>query len=123
MGELAAAFLKQHRHVGHGFFGLGGDVAHAYRFPGIQILADLAAQEYRVAGDHGLAQVVVQPLFGIGFARIEFADAGVGHVWVLMGGGRAVARPGVNGEESWKGSGGPAGWRRRGRSGRWGCPR
>jgi len=59
-------------------FGLRRRVADADDAP-VEVLADLAAQEDVVAGAHRLAQVVVEPLFGIGIARVELAQAGVGH--------------------------------------------
>jgi hypothetical protein len=57
------------------------DVADADALGGIEVLADLTPQEdHGAAGHHGLAEVIVQLLFGIGFAGVELADAGMGHV-------------------------------------------
>ena len=44
---------------------------------GVEVLADLAAHVDRVAGDDGLAQVVVEVLLGVGVAGVERPDPGV----------------------------------------------
>ena len=74
-----AGFLEQQGDVGHRLFRLAGRVADGQALPGVQVLGDLATQVDRVAGDHRLAEVVVQVLLGIGFLGIELADPGVCH--------------------------------------------
>ena len=49
------------------------------RLAGVQILADLAAQVDGVAGDDGLAEIVVEVLLGVGVPRVERPDPGVLH--------------------------------------------
>jgi hypothetical protein len=52
------------------------------------VLADLAPNEHHAAfRHHGLAQIIIEALFGIGVLGIEFPDAGVSHVqWSLLEG-------------------------------------
>ena len=77
MSCSGAGLAEQQVDVGHGLLGLRGDVAHADVFRCVEVLPDLPAQVDGVAGDDGLAQVVVQVLFGVGVAGVERADTGV----------------------------------------------
>ncbi|QPO17976.1 hypothetical protein HXW90_12970 [Pseudomonas sp. Y39-6] len=63
--------------VAHGLLGLGTRVAEADQVA-VEIAADLAAHIHGVAGAHGLAQVIVQALVGVGLFSVEHADARVG---------------------------------------------
>ena len=67
--QRRARLGQQHLDVVHRLLGLGGGIADPDRLRGVEVLADLAAQEHGVAGDHGLAEVVVEVLIGIGVAR------------------------------------------------------
>ena len=54
--------------------------ADVYRV--IQILRALTAQKdcLTALGNNGLAQIIVEILFWIGFFGVEFANAGMGHL-------------------------------------------
>ena len=46
----------------------------------VEVLRALAAQEHqRAARDHGLGEIVVEPLLGVGLGGVEGADAAVDH--------------------------------------------
>ncbi len=51
---------------------------------GVEIPSGLAMQEHEVVRHHGLAEVVVEPLLGVGVLGVEFADSRVGHQRLLM---------------------------------------
>ena len=69
MGERGAGLAEQQLDVVHRLLGLAGRVTHGDALAGVQILRDLAAQVHGVTRDHGLAQVVVEVLLGVGVAR------------------------------------------------------
>jgi len=75
--QVAARFLQQLLDVLHRLLGLLLRIAQADQVA-LEIGADLAAHIDGVAGAHGLAQVVVQRLVGIGVLGVEHADAGMG---------------------------------------------
>src|SRR3990167_6714657 len=78
MAELAARFLEQEFYVLHGLARLHRGVADKEALAGLEILRDLAAEEDdRPAGNHRLAEVVVELLLGIGVARVERSDPGM----------------------------------------------
>ncbi len=69
-------------------FGLRLGIADPDGFVGLEVQADLTAQEHHVPGNDGLAEIVVEILLGIGVLRVERPDAGVAHaplvVWVSL---------------------------------------
>ena len=78
--SVAAGLLEQLLDVLHRLLGLRLDVADADVLGRVEVLADLAAQIDGVAGDDGLAQVVVEVLLRVGVPRVERADPPVdGH--------------------------------------------
>src|SRR5216683_4194531 len=78
--NLRAGFLEQGLYVRHGSFGLAGRVADRNARRRVEILSDLTAHEYKAAlGDHGLAQIVVEALLGIGVLGVELANPSVSH--------------------------------------------
>ncbi|MNF57546.1 hypothetical protein D3C84_390780 [compost metagenome] len=76
MAEVAAGFLEQLLDVAHGLFRLGTRVAEAHQLT-VEVGPHLATDIHRVAGAHGLAQVVVQGLVGVSVLGVEHADAGM----------------------------------------------
>ena len=107
MLEPAPALLEQQRDVGHRLLGLR---LRRRRSPTdsrrVEVLADLAAQVDGVAGDHGLAEVVVERLLRVGVPGVELPDPRVArrcarcerHLAVL-GFQDVVGQPGVAAHE------------------------
>src|SRR5262245_39487838 len=58
--QFGSGFLEELGDVGHRLLGLRRDVADAYRRGGVEVLAHLTAQIDGVAGDDGLAEIVVE---------------------------------------------------------------
>jgi hypothetical protein len=75
--HAGAGLAQEQVDVGHRPLRLRLDVADADRLAGVEVLADLPAHVDGVAGDDGLAEVVVQLLLGIGVPGVERPDPGV----------------------------------------------
>ncbi|MCY1460441.1 hypothetical protein D9M71_779990 [compost metagenome] len=81
MRQVRAGFFKQLLDVLHRLFGLCARVTQAYQLA-FEVGTDLATHVDGIACPHGLAQVVVQGLVGVGFLGVEHADASMGrHQW------------------------------------------
>src|SRR5713101_6576085 len=84
--QLCSGLFEKRLDVGHRLFGLASRIADRNAFRAVEVLADLAPNEHHAAFRyHGLAQIVIEALFGIGVLGIEFPDAGVSHAqWSLL---------------------------------------
>ena len=81
VGEPGAGLAEQLLEVPHRLLGLTRRIAERDARAAGEILPDLAAHEHQRAArlDH-LAEVVVEPLLGVGVAGVELAQPLVGHV-------------------------------------------
>ena len=72
MLELRARFAQELLDVRHRLFGLRSGIANPDVDRRVEVLPHLTAdKDGAAASDHGLAQVIVELLLGIGIARIE----------------------------------------------------
>jgi hypothetical protein len=81
MSHLSAGFLDQLLDVLHDFMGLFGRIMAVDVLCIIKVLRALPSQPDDLASRRhdGLAQIIVEPLLGVGFCGVECADARMGH--------------------------------------------